>query len=85
MLKDLYCVPDGLKLYLEQSGDYIIQNMFYNGWKHDHVSNVFVFSPDGTAIACAVNAPSSMHDSTVHREQDLVWWKIYCGHGIRVG
>lgn len=73
MLKDVYCVADGLKLYLEQSGDYIIQNMFYNGWKHDHyVSNVFVFSPDGAVIACAINAPGSMHDSTVAE-----WGKIY--------
>ena len=26
-----------------------------------------------------------MSSLIVHREQDLVWWKIYCGHGIRVG
>ena len=53
MLKDVYCVADGLKLYLEQSGSYIVQNMFYNGWTHDHyVSNVFVFAPSGVVIAC---------------------------------
>ena len=37
MLKDVYCVADGLKLYLEQSRSYIVQNMFYNRWTHDHV------------------------------------------------
>ena len=63
MLKDVYCVADGLKLYLEQSGSYIVQNMFYNRWTHDHyVSNVFVFAPSGVVIACAINAPGAMHD-----------------------
>lgn len=65
-LSDVYCTADGLKLYLEQSGDAIVQNMFYNGWKADHyVTNVFVFSPMGTVIACAYNCPGSFHDSTV--------------------
>lgn len=73
MLKDVYCVADGLKLHLEQSGDYIIQNMFYNGWTHDHyVSNIFVFAPNGVVIACAINAPGAMHDSTVAE-----WGRIY--------
>lgn len=30
-LRDLYAVCEGLKLRLEQSPDYGIQNMFYNG------------------------------------------------------
>lgn len=65
-LVDVYAVADGLKLYLEQSSDFVIQNMFYNGWTHDHyVSNVFVFAPAGTIIACAINAPGSMHDSQI--------------------
>lgn len=58
MLSDVYAVADGLKLYLQKSGDAVIQNMFYNGWTHDHyVGNVFVFAPNGCIIACAVNAP----------------------------
>ena len=65
-LQNVYAVADGLKLYLEQAGDGVIQNMFYNGWKHDHfVSNVFVFAPSGVIIACAVNAPGAIHDSQV--------------------
>lgn len=37
--------------------------MFYNGRIHDHyVGNGFVFAPNGTVIACAVNVPGSMHD-----------------------
>lgn len=65
-LGDVYAVADGLKLYLEQSGDCVIQNMFYNGWTHDHyVGNVFVFAPNGCIIACATNAPGAMHDSTI--------------------
>lgn len=66
MLHDVYCVADGLKLYLEQAGDDVIQNMFYNGWTHDHyVRNVFVFAPNGVVICCSINAPGSMHDSVI--------------------
>lgn len=66
LLQNVFCVADGLKLHLEQSGDSVIQNMFYNGWTHDHyVGNVFVFAPNGVIIACAINAPGSMHDSII--------------------
>ena len=41
LLVDCYCMVDGLKLYLQQAGDSIIQSHFYNGWKHDHfVTNI---------------------------------------------
>lgn len=36
LLRGVYAVADRLKLYLEQSSDAVIQNMFYNGWTHDH-------------------------------------------------
>lgn len=73
MLEDVYAVADGLKLYLEQAGDNVIQNMFYNGWTHDHyVGNVFVFAPNGCIIASAINAPDAMHDSTIAE-----WGKVY--------
>lgn len=66
MLGNVYAVADGLKLYLEQSSDTVIQNMFYNRWTHDqYLGNVFVFAPNGVIIACAINAPGSMHDSTI--------------------
>ena len=32
LLVDCYCMVDGLKLYLQQSGDSVIQSHFYNGW-----------------------------------------------------
>lgn len=35
LLEDVCCVVDGLKIHLEQSGDYVIQNMLYNGFNHD--------------------------------------------------
>ena len=42
LLVDCYCMVDGLKLYLQQSGDSVIQSHFYNGWKHNHfVTNIF--------------------------------------------
>lgn len=63
MLKKVSFVMDGLKLYLEQSGDNIIQTMFYNGWTHDrYIRNVFIFEPNGVLIACAINSPGSMHE-----------------------
>jgi len=40
-LENVYAVADRLKLYLQQSGDAVRQNMFYNGWTDDHyVGNV---------------------------------------------
>lgn len=66
MLPAVYAVVDGLKLYIEKSGDSVIQNMFYNGWKHDHyVGNIFVFAPSGLIFACCINAPGCMHDSKI--------------------
>ena len=66
LLVDCYCMVDGLKLYLQQSGDSIIQSRFYNGWKHDHfVTNIFAFAPNGSIIACTLNAPGTWHDSTL--------------------
>ena len=66
LLADCYCMVDGLKLYLQQAGDSIIQSCFYNGWKHDHyVTNIFAFAPNGSIIACTLNAPGIWHDSTL--------------------
>ena len=66
LLVDCYCMVDGLKLYLQQSGDSVIQSRFYNGWKHDHfVTYIFAFAPNGSTIACTLNAPGTWHDSTL--------------------
>jgi hypothetical protein len=57
---------DGLKLRLQRSGNNKIQNLFFNSWMHNHyVCNLFLFSPDGKIRACYVNAPRTMHDSTM--------------------
>ena len=66
LLVDCYCMVDGLKLYLQQAGDSIIQSRFYNGWKHNHyVTNIFAFALNGSIIACTLNAPGTWHDSTL--------------------
>ena len=66
LLVDCYCMVDGLKLYLQQAGDSVIQSCFYNGWKHDHfVTNIFAFALNGSIIACTLNAPGTWHDSTL--------------------
>ena len=66
LLVDCYCMVDGLKLYLQQAGDSVIQNCFYNGWKHNHfVTNIFALALNGSIIACTSNAPGTWHDSTL--------------------
>jgi DDE superfamily endonuclease len=47
--------------------------MYYNGWHHCHyVTNVLVFSVDGRIIHGIMNAPGSLHDSTLAE-----WGGIY--------
>ena len=41
LLVECYCIVDGLKLYLQQAGNSVIQSHFYNGWKHDLGIHVF--------------------------------------------
>lgn len=62
-LCDVFCVAVGLKLRLQQSGNQMQQNAFYNGRTHDdYVCNVLVFAPIGRIIACTLNAPGFLHD-----------------------
>jgi len=58
---------DDLKLMLEQSGDALIQERFYNGWTHDHyVSSVLCFCPDGTIPIAYINIQEgAVHDSQI--------------------
>jgi hypothetical protein len=65
-LTDVWCTMDGLKVTLEQAGDALIQERFYNGWTHDqYVTLVLCFCPDGTIPICYINIPGSVHDSQV--------------------
>ncbi|KAG8686021.1 hypothetical protein FRC11_009655 [Ceratobasidium sp. 423] len=67
-LKGAFGFMDGLNLPVTASFVDAEQNANYNGWLHSHVvSNVIVFSPDGTIISAVVNAPGSWHDSNVAR------------------
>ncbi len=63
---------DGLKLMLEQSGDAIIQEKFYNGWMHNHyVTSVMCFCLDGTIPIVFCNIPGAVHDSQVADYGDI--------------
>jgi DDE superfamily endonuclease len=65
-LRDVWGAMDGLKLYIERSGNEREQNMFFNGWTHDHyVTSLFLFSPDGRIRASFLNCPGAWHDSTL--------------------
>jgi hypothetical protein len=54
---------DGLKLMLEQSGDAVIQEEYYNGWTHNHY--VPSMLPDCTISIAFINIPGSVHDSQI--------------------
>ena len=57
---------DGLKIRLQRSSDWSVQNKYYNGWKGaTFVNSVFVFAPDGCIRICTLNAPGTFHDSTM--------------------
>ena len=57
---------DGLKLSLQQSSDFFIQNRYYNGWTGGtYVNSVFTFAPDGAIRQAILNAPGTFHDSTI--------------------
>jgi hypothetical protein len=65
-LPDVWGTCDRVKLHFESTTDPRIQRMYYNGWTHRHcVSNIFVFAMDGTIQICGLNAPGTMHDSSV--------------------
>jgi DDE superfamily endonuclease len=65
-LPDVFAVADGCKLYFESTTDLDEQSMYYNGWKSSHfITNLFVFSIDGRCISAVLNAPGSLHDSTL--------------------
>jgi hypothetical protein len=71
-LTDVWCTMDELKITLEQSGDALIQERFYNGWTHDHyVSSVLCFCPDGTIPIAYVNIPGAVHDSQIADYGDI--------------
>lgn len=80
VLTNHYCVVDGLKLPIEQSGDVLMQSRFFNGWTHGHyVTNLFGFAPDGMIIFVVLNVPGTFHDSTmaevfgVYKKLELVF------------
>ena len=73
LLSNVWSTMDGLKLYLQQSGNTEIQARFYNRWTHGHyVTSVFVFCPDGTIPIAFFNVPGSVHDSQVAH-----WGRVY--------
>ena len=73
LLENVWCIMDGVKLYLQEAGSSTVENAYYNGWKCDHyVSAVIVFCPDGTIPIVCYNVPGSVHDSKIAK-----WGNIY--------
>jgi hypothetical protein len=65
-LPEVWGTVDGLTLKIQSTKDDKVQSIFYNGWTHGHyVSSVFVFGMDGVIKICGLNAPGTMHDSTL--------------------
>lgn len=64
-MRNVWGACDGLKLQIEQSKNWFIQNQFFNGWTHGHYVNcIFVFAADGRIRICVINTPGTWHDST---------------------
>ena len=84
LLNDCWATMDGIKLYLQLSGNSDIQERFYNGWTHDHyVTSVFCFCPDGTIPIAFFKVPGCVHDSQV-AEFGRIYDKlenVYCTTG----
>jgi hypothetical protein len=71
-LNSTWCVVDGLKIPIQNSGDEEIQNAFYNGWLHCHfIGCIFAFAPSGLIDACTLNAQGSWHDSIITKSGGL--------------
>ena len=74
LLTDCWAMMDGLKLYLQASGNSDIQERYYNGWTHDHyLTSIFCFCPNGTIPIAYVSG--SIHDSQV-AEMGEIYWKL---------
>eukprot|EP00957_Ditylum_brightwellii_P100099 7628499-Ditylum_brightwellii.AAC.1 len=74
--EQVFGTMDRLKLYLQQSSDHVIQNVFYNSWKHDHYfTNIFLFTPDSMIRAMVINMPGTTHDSTA-TEYGFIYKKL---------
>ena len=68
LLKSTFAFMDGTSCPLAVEEEQCIQNAYWCGWKHQAlINNVFVESPSGLIIWCAVNYPGFWHDSAVAR------------------
>ena len=62
----VWAACDGLKIPVQRSANWAIQNQFFNGWKDDtYVNSVFAFGPDGRIRIATINAPGTWHDSNM--------------------
>jgi len=79
-LANVHCVADGLKLFFESVQNHLEQSMCHNGWTGGCcTTNLFCFGPDGRIIACFLNSPGSVHDSTMADWGDVYkLWEEIC-------
>ena len=64
ILTNIWDAVDGIKMLLQESGIWIVQNMFFNGWKHGHyISSIYAFASDGRICICSIKSTGSWHDS----------------------
>jgi hypothetical protein len=72
LLTDCWVTMGSLKLFLQQLGNAIIQECYFNGWTHDHyITSVFCFCPDGTIPIAFFNMPGLVHDSQVAEYRNI--------------
>ena len=84
VLENVWGAVDGLKLNVQESGNFYIQNHFYNGWTYGHyINSLFAFAANGNICICVLNAPGTFYDyydgidSVWHSRKNFVgnWWK----------
>ena len=67
LLSDVWSTKDGLKLYLQQSGNTKIQACFYNGWTHGHyVTRSLFFALTGPFPSPFVMVPDPCMTAKLH-------------------
>lgn len=64
LLKNIFGVVDGARMFCTDYTDAIPQNSFHEGYKcNAKVTKIFMFNFKGEAIFCGLNFPGSWHDS----------------------
>lgn len=61
---EVWAAANGLKLWVQRSGNYCVHNQFYNRWIYGHyVNSIIVFVWNWRIRISIINCPGTFHDS----------------------